>query len=226
MRANALVVMAKAPLAGQVKTRLLPALSQEQAARLAKALLVDQLNHLRQMESADLYLAFAPDQARLLMQQLAPQPFSLFLQQGADLGARMQAVFEKLFHAHYRNIVLIGGDLVAVPLPFFDQVYCFLESRQQRVALGPSRDGGYYLIGCNRPTPELFSEMSWSHDAVLTQTLARLDRLKIAHDLLPGWLDVDTPEDVRALRVALNAASLADAMPETANFLKELQDYA
>ena len=75
MRANALVIMAKAPVAGQVKTRLLPGLSAERAARLAKALLVDQLNHVRQVESADLYLAFAPEEARLLMEQLAPPLF-------------------------------------------------------------------------------------------------------------------------------------------------------
>ena len=226
MRANALVIMAKAPLAGQVKTRLLPALSPERAARLAKALLVDQLNHVRRMASADLYLAFAPEEARLLMEQLAPPLFGLFPQQGADLGARMQGVFEKLFRGGYRNIVLIGSDLAAVPLRFFDQAYRFLESRQQRVVLGPSRDGGYYLIGCNQPTPELFSEMSWSHDAVLTQTLAKLDGLKIAHELLPGWLDVDTPDDLRALRTALDSTSLANAMPETANLLRDPENCA
>jgi rSAM/selenodomain-associated transferase 1 len=223
MRANALVIMAKAPLAGQVKTRLLPALSAEQAARLAKALLVDQLNHVRQMESADLYLAFAPEEARLLMEQLAPPLFGLFPQQGAELGARMQAVFERLFRAGYRNIVLIGSDLAAVPLRFFDQAYRFLESRQRRVVLGPSRDGGYYLIGLNQPTPELFSEVSWSHDGVLTQTRAKLDRLKIAYELLPSWFDVDTPDDVRALRAALDSASLAEAMPEAVNLLKDLE---
>jgi rSAM/selenodomain-associated transferase 1 len=223
MRANALVIMAKAPLAGEVKTRLLPVFSPDQAARLAKALLVDQLNHVRQMESADPYLAFAPAQARPLMEQLAPPLYSLFPQEGDDLGARMQAVFEKLFRAAYRNIVLIGSDLAALPLRFFDQAYRYLESRQQRVILGPSRDGGYYLIGCNQPTPELFSGMSWSHDAVLAQTVAKLDRAKIAHELLPRWFDVDTPDDVRALRTALGSASLADAMPETANLLRDLE---
>ena len=221
MRANALVIMAKAPLAGQVKTRLLPVFSPEQATRLARALLVDQLNHVCQIESADLYLAFAPEEARLLMEQLAPPLFGLFPQQGADLGARMQGVFEKLFRAGYRNIVLIGSDLAAVPLHFFDQAYGFLNSPEHHVVLGPSRDGGYYLIGCNQPTPELFSAMSWSHDAVLKQTLAKLSRLKIAHELLPGWLDVDTPDDVRVLRTALDSPALANAMPETANLLKD-----
>jgi rSAM/selenodomain-associated transferase 1 len=224
MRANALVIMAKAPLAGQVKTRLLPALKPEQAACLAKALLVDQLNHVRKMESADLYLAFAPAKARQMMERLAPPFFSLFPQRGANLGARMQAVFEKLFRAGYKNVVLIGSDLAAVPMGFFAQAYHFLESRERRVALGPSRDGGYYLIGCNRSTPELFTEMRWGHAAVLTQTRAKLDRLKITYDLLPSWFDVDTPDDVRALRAALDFASLADAMPETVNFLSDPQN--
>ena len=224
MRANALVIMAKAPLAGQVKTRLLPMLTPEQAAELAKALLVDQLHHVGELDSVDHYLAFAPAKARPLMAQLTPPIFSLFPQEGANLGARMRSVFEKLFRADYRNVVLIGGDLAAVPLNFFAQAYRFLESREHRVALGPSGDGGYYLIGCNQPTPELFSDMRWSHGAVLTQTLARLKRLKIAHDLLPAWFDVDTPEDVRALRGALNGAPLADAMPQTANFLRGAQN--
>jgi rSAM/selenodomain-associated transferase 1 len=223
MRANALAIMAKAPLPGQVKTRLRPALGPEQAARFAKALLVDQLNHVRQMKSADLYLAFAPEEMRSFMEQLAPPLFTLFPQQGDDLGARMQAVLEKLFRAEYRNIVLIGSDLAAVPLRFFDQAYGFLDSREHRVVLGPSRDGGYCLIGCNQPTPELFSAMSWSHNAVLTQTLAELDRLKIAHHLLPAWFDVDTPDDVRALRTELISGSLAHAMPETVDFLTDPQ---
>jgi uncharacterized protein len=219
MRANALVVMAKAPLAGQVKTRLVPPFSPEQAARLAGALLVDQLNHVRPIEYADLYLAFAPDEARALMKKLAPPVFRLFPQEGADLGARMQAIFEKLFHAGYRNIILTGSDLAAVPLDFFDRSRRFLESSEQRVVLGPSRDGGYYLVGCNQPTPELFREMIWSHSTVLAQTLAKLAQLKIAHRLLPTWFDVDTAEDLRVLRTALECGSLADTMPETLGVL-------
>ena len=222
MRAKALAVMAKAPAAGRVKTRLQPALDGDQAARLAKALLIDQLNHLCHVDSADLYLAFAPEEALPLMQELAPPVFTLFAQCGEDLGARMQAVFERLFFAGHQSVVLIGGDMAAVPLHFFNQAYRFLESRQHAVVLGPSRDGGYYLVGCNQPTPELFSGMSWSHDGVLAQTLAKLERLKIAHDLLPQWFDVDTPADVGALRAELDRPSLAEAMPQTVDFVRRL----
>jgi len=226
MCASALVVMAKAPMPGSVKTRLHPALNPEQGAQFARALLIDQLNHLRQFASADLYIAFTPGETRSLMEELAPPPFTLFPQQGHDLGARMQAVFEKLFSAGHSNIVLIGGDLAAVPLHFIEQAFCFLDSGQQRVALGPSRDGGYYLVGCNRSTPELFCGMKWSHHAVLAETLSKLGALKIAYDLLPAWFDIDTPDDLRILRMELNSPALARAMPETIKLLSHFDSPA
>ena len=221
MRADALVVMAKAPLAGQVKTRLVPTLSPEQAAQFARALLADQLNHVRQIEHADLYLAFAPEGARGPMEALAPPLFRLFPQEGVDLGARMQAGFEKLFHTGHRRVILIGGDLPPVPLVYFEQAYAYLDASDPRVVLGPSRDGGYYLVGLNWPLPEMFENMTWSHDGVLAQTLAKLAQLKITHHLLSSWFDVDTAEDLRALRNALDCASLADSMPETIKFLRD-----
>jgi Uncharacterized protein conserved in bacteria (DUF2064) len=94
---NALAVMAKAPLAGQVKTRLLPALTAPDAADLSRALLVDQLTQLQELDVTDFYLVFAPNEARSLMTELAPPCFCLLPQQGDDLGARMAAVFAELF---------------------------------------------------------------------------------------------------------------------------------
>jgi rSAM/selenodomain-associated transferase 1 len=181
---NALAVMAKAPAAGQVKTRLLPALTAQDAAELSRSLLVDQLNQLQELEATDFYLVFAPGEARLSMQGLAPHCFCLLPQQGGDLGARMAAVFAKLFQIGHQNIVLIGGDLPPVPLRYFAEAYAFLESSKQRVVLGPSRDGGYYLVGCNQPTPQIFQSMTWSHSQVLAQTRDKLAGLQIDYHLL------------------------------------------
>ena len=197
--ANALAVMAKAPLAGQVKTRLLSSFTAEEAAELSRSLLVDQLNHVQELDQTDFYLVFAPDDARLLMEKLAPSCFRLFPQQGDDLGGRMAAVFERLFQMGHKNIALIGGDLPPVPLGFFDQAYAFLMSLKKRVVLGPSRDGGYYLVGCNQPTPEIFQGMTWSHSEVLTETQNKLASLKVDYHLLPPWFDIDTVDDLRYL---------------------------
>jgi rSAM/selenodomain-associated transferase 1 len=206
--------MAKAPLAGQVKTRLLSFFTAEEAAELSRSLLVDQLNHLQELNTTDFYLAFAPDDARLLMEKLAPPCFHLFPQQGDDLGGRMAAVFERLFQIGHKHIALIGGDLPPVPLGFFDQAYAFLESLKKRVVLGPSRDGGYYLVGCNQPTPEMFQGMSWSHSEVLTETQNKLVSLKVDYRLLPLWFDIDTADDLRHL-ASVSDNALRKAMPNT-----------
>ena len=159
--ANALAVMAKAPVAGPGQNTLTVVFHGRRGGGVvplpARGSVEATFRHWTQ---ADFYLAFAPDDARLLMEKLAPPCFHLFPQQGDDLGGRMAAVFERLFQMGHKNIALIGGDLPPVPLGFFDQAYAFLESLKKRVVLGPSRDGGYYLVGCNQPTPEIFQAMT------------------------------------------------------------------
>ncbi|MET0501956.1 MAG: TIGR04282 family arsenosugar biosynthesis glycosyltransferase [Candidatus Binatia bacterium] len=219
IRANAFAVMAKAPVAGQVKTRLLPAFTAEEAAELARALLVDQLHHLQGLHATDGYLVFAPEEGRRLMEDLAPPCFRLFSQQGDDLGARMAAAFSRLFDMGHKHIVIIGGDLPPVPLGYFAEAYDFLESGNKRVVLGPSHDGGYYLVGCNQPTPEIFHGMSWSHGEVLAQTRDRLTAIKVDHHLLPAWFDIDTRDDLDYFRSRLDA-SLRKTMPNTLKVLR------
>ena len=214
--------MAKAPIPGTVKTRLAPLLSIEEAAELSRALLVDQLEHLQSLSGADLYLAFSPSQAVAMMRQLAPLSFELFPQTDGDLGARMEHVFETLFARGHKKIVLIGGDLPPVPLAYFDEAFEFLNGPGRRVVLGPSRDGGYYLVGLNLPLPEIFEAMSWSHDQVLSQTLSRINSLGMKGHLLPIWYDVDTIDDVRCLQSIL-ARTVAKTSPKTLSFLRQIK---
>jgi len=224
MRANALAVMAKAPEAGQVKTRMLPALSTEQAAELCRALLLDQLKHLQGLALADLYVAFTPTEAAPSMKQLAPPAFCLLAQEGNDLGERMKRIFENLYASGHKNIVLIGGDLPPVPLRFFAETFTYLQAPGKRVVLGPSRDGGYYLVGLNQMVSEIFEAMAWSHDQVLTQTRAKLAALKIDPLLLPSWFDIDTPGDLRYLQSQFKLdPSLMERMKKTLDLLHRLQ---
>ena len=197
--AKALAVMTKAPIAGAVKTRLQPFLSAEDAADLARALLLDQLLHLRAMESTDLYVAFTPPQQEALVQELAPAPFQILSQSEGDLGMRMHNIFSVLFAKEYKNVILIGADLPPVPLDYFAQAYDYLDGPEPRVVLGPSRDGGYYLVGLNRPMPAMFENMTWSHDQVFTQTVTKLADLRIETRQLPIWFDIDAPDDLQIL---------------------------
>ena len=218
IRANALAVMAKAPIPGTVKTRLMSFLSAAQAAALARALLIDQLEHLRTIRNADLYLAFAPIDARRLIRRLVPPRFTIFPQRGADLGARMQKVFATLFAKGHKRIVLIGSDLPPIPLNYFNQAFAYLQHAEPRAVLGPSLDGGYYLVGFNREQPALFDGMTWSHDRVLAETLAKLDAIGVHSKRLPPWFDIDTADDLQ--RVFLTKRPQHRAMKNTLRLLK------
>lgn len=213
-RANALAVMAKAPVPGLAKTRLVPPLTAEQAAELCRALLLDQLDHLMALRSADLYLAFAPADAAAAMRSLAPGRYQCFPQRGDDLGARMESVFAELWRRGHRHVLLIGGDLPPVPIETLHDAFAQLSADHNRVVLGPSLDGGYYLVGMNQPVPEIFSGMTWSHDQVFNETIRRLDRLGIDCALLPEWFDVDGAADLERLR-AVSDPTIRAAMKRT-----------
>jgi rSAM/selenodomain-associated transferase 1 len=212
--------MAKAPIAGTVKTRLVPPLAHDQAADLSRALLLDQLEHLAGLRDVALYVAFTPPQAEGLMQRIASRSCPCFPQQGGDLGERMRGTLAELWGRGHRNAAIIGSDVVPPPLEIFYDAFQFLSSADPRVVLGPSRDGGYYLIGMNRPTPEIFADMTWSHDGVLRETTARLVRLGVDYRLLPAWFDVDTAGDLELLQSS--DPSVHGAMKRTVNLLRRV----
>lgn len=205
--ANALAIMAKAPIAGTVKTRLVPPLTAEQATELYRALLLDQFEHLRQFGGAARYVFYAPADAEKMLGDLGGADYAYRAQSGGDLGARMAQVFAELWRLGHKNIVLIGSDLPALPLEFVREAFTRLSTAQHRVVLGPSRDGGYYLIGMNRATPEIFANMTWSHDRVLADTTARLDGLGVSYSMLPSWFDLDVAEDFQCLPTWLKPES-------------------
>jgi len=219
--ANALAVMAKAPIAGLVKTRLIPPLDEKQATELYRALLIDQLEHLTALSIADLYVAFTPGEASRMIENLAPERYRCFPQAGSDLGDRMHEVLAELRRRGHRNAILLGSDLPPVPLTVLHQAFNRLSEDGKRVVLGPSQDGGYYLVGMNQPIPEIFLGMSWSHPRVLAETIEKLRQLGIEFCLLPEWFDVDTAEDIARLRAIGDPLTRA-AMKSTLACLEQI----
>ena len=215
--ANALVIMAKAPLPGAVKTRLVPPLSPEEAADLYRALLLDLLESLGSFRGADLFIAFTPAEAAPLFNDMAPLGFVSFPQRGEDLGEKMSHIFEELFTKSYRNIVIIGSDMPIFPSRFLQDAFMALEGSERDLVLGPSRDGGYYLIGMKRHIPEILKGIPWSSDNVLSVTTRKLADLGLHPRFLPSWFDVDTLEDLRYLE------SVADQLTSQHNTLRFLK---
>jgi rSAM/selenodomain-associated transferase 1 len=197
-RRNALVVFAKAPLAGESKTRLVPPLTFEEAAALSRALLIDQLNHLSRYADAELFVAFAPESAAGLFAELVPAGWSCFPQQGEDLGERMRRAIEHPLSRGFRNVVLIGGDLPPIAWDTFHAAYGALDDGRD-VVLGPAADGGYYLVGMSRPIADIFTAIVWSRADVFQKTVERIERAGLSYECLPPWRDIDTPEDLATL---------------------------
>ena len=214
----AVAIMAKWPRAGEVKTRLVPALSAPEAAQLYEQFLLDKVAQVRALRNAQPVVAFTPESARPVFECIAPD-FVLLRQRGDGLGRRLLNGIRDL-SAEYPGAVMIDSDTPTLPVTFLQQAVDLVASNGPNVVLGPTEDGGYYLIGMRQPYPGLFRSIPWSTEQVLRQTLQRADGAGLTTACLPPWFDVDTPDDLRRLETAL-ARSAASA-PNTARFLARL----
>jgi len=197
---QALVVMAKAPVPGTVKTRLCPPLSPDMAAKLYRCFLIDIFQRVIGGQGALKVLAYTPESARSEFLSLLPAgPFTLVPQRGKNLGERMAHLFEELCQGGHTGISLIGSDSPHLPPEFLQESMEHLKNPRVDVVLGPSEDGGYYLIGLREPQRGLFQGIPWSTDKVLAETLDRAHHLGLNVALLPRWYDIDTLEDLRRL---------------------------
>ena len=189
------IIFAKEPVPGQVKTRLTPPLSPEMACRLYHCFLediIDETVRLRGMETA---LAYTPAGARSFFQRLA-HPGCLVAQDGRDLGERQAHAFAWGFESGYDVVLLRGSDTPDLPGEMLFEAAEKLTAGPAQVVLGPSRDGGYYLIGLKALHPRLFEGLSWSTGSVLADTLSRARELDLKVHLLPYWRDIDTYADL------------------------------
>ena len=132
----------------------------------------------------------------------------------------MSHAFEHLFASGFANLILIGSDLPALPVRFFHQAYAWLE-KSADVVLGPSADGGYYLIAMSRLITAIFDDIGWSSADVLSQTLHKLDDLSLKHELLSEWHDIDTVRDLARLQSQAKCREVA--MKNTFALLNELR---
>ncbi len=220
MKRHALAVMAKDPRAGQVKTRLCPPLDPETAADLYRCFLLDVLDLAAAVPGVDLLVAYTPPEARWLFTQLTDGRFLLHPQEGPDLGARLEQLFQALFQRGYDGVAVVSTDSPDLPPEYLREAFRRLE--QSPVVMGPCPDGGYYLIGMSRFTPDLLREIPWSTKEVARQTEERARQLGVELAHLPAWHDVDTAADlVRLCRELPRGPQAGDRAPRTAAFCRE-----
>jgi len=192
-----LIIFAKEPRPGQVKTRLSPPLSPAEAAQLYHCFIQDILDEMARVPEVRLALAFSPETAEVFFRRLAPPGTNLFPQEGADLGDRMARAFARNFAAGFGPILLRGSDVPDLPAAMVSEATAVLAAGQAQMVLGPATDGGYHLVGLTEPQPRLFQGPIWSSSTVLTDTLRQARQLGLKVHLLPPWPDIDTCDNLR-----------------------------
>lgn len=219
---SALTIFAKAPIVGQVKTRLCPPLSPEEAKELYQCFLLDTVARASRLPDVQVCLAFTPAESEELLRAFLPGSLLYFPQRGNSLGEREANVFVDLLQRGFSRVVLIGGDIPTLPFFHLQEAFSRLTDPRTDVVLGPSEDGGYYLIGARKLHPCLFEDIAWSTATVLVETLAQARRHGLNVAQVPVWYDVDSEVDLARLAVELHNQSARRNAPATGAFLEQL----
>lgn len=216
---DSLIVFAKAPVPGRVKTRLVPPLTAEEAARIYEASLADVVAMAEDANAASV-LSYDPANGAAEYFEARFPTLSQVKQQGKDLGERLRHAADDAFASGADRVCIIGGDSPTLPPGYLRQ--SFGELQDAEVVFGPTEDGGYYLVGIRSTAwpaaTAIFESIPWSSPDVLEASLEAGRAAGLAVHLAPSWFDIDRPEDL--LTAATQAApgshlaSLLTASPE------------
>lgn len=193
---HSILLFVKAPVAGLVKTRLYPELAPNRAAELYRALAQDTVDAARFVADARVVIAYEPH-AEFPTPEWLRGAADWFSQRGASLGDRLTHAVAETYRRSPSPVIVIGTDLPGLTPQILNESRWLL--RDNDVVLGPASDGGYYLIGLERPRPVLFENIPWSSSSVLEATLRILAQIELSFVQLPLMHDLDTPEDLRRL---------------------------
>lgn len=223
MTQRVLAVVAKRPAAGQTKTRLCPPLDGAAAAELYACFLQDTLDIMRCVEGVERTLAYLPLDADGYFRQLAPD-MTRVPQRGESLGERLDHLISDALAGGARQVVVMDSDSPTLPPAYVRQAFEMLDGALDAV-FGPCEDGGYYLVGMNRPNPRLLRDVQMSTPSVLVDTLALAANHRVRVGLLPAWYDIDTGAELEMLRRELRQVSTGVAK-HTRRFLSSERTYS
>jgi rSAM/selenodomain-associated transferase 1 len=200
-QAKRLGIFAKTPVPGEVKTRLTPPLSAEDACRLYEAFLTDLFRRLARIKSTRVTVFHAGSSLDALT-SLVPEKWGLVPQKGGDLGQRLVSAFDSLLQEGGRAVI-IGSDSPDLPIQYIRRAFQRLKHKD--VVLGPATDGGYYLVGLRALAPAVFQGVSWGTETALAETVDNVRNAGLSLHVLPMWYDVDTEPSLRLLETMMAA---------------------
>ena len=217
---NAVILFARDPVLGHVKTRLRSSLDDETILRLYTCFVEDSLEKIRRVDNADCFVGVFSENHSGFFSGTVTSGMKIFEQQGNDLGEKMRSAFADRFKEGYDKVVIIGSDSPSLPGCYIDKAF----ATSKDLVLGPSADGGYYLIAMTGKVFEVFAGVAWGTEKVLEETLKKVKDANISLELLPVWYDVDLPKDLKFLKthLALIAHTGIDEGENTKKFIDEL----
>lgn len=215
---NCVVLFVKAPTPGRVKTRLCPPLSHEQAAQVYQSFAKDTVEQLQRGPFRCL-VTYDPN-----MEYPTPAwtGFDLpwFSQIGVDLGERLKHAFQSAFDRGFSRVLAVGTDSPGFSMGQISEAFEKLASSD--VVMGPALDGGYYLIGLNKPIPAIFDRVNWSSPEVAQQTRERVKQQKLSLAELASFHDVDTYVDLKSLHEQFSDKTISSVWHRTSSVLNRL----
>jgi len=224
----ALGVMAKAPIAGEVKTRLVPPLTEQEAAELSVCFLRDMAANIASVsetEAASGLVVYTPPGSESAFDRVLPEGFKLLVQRGTSLGERLYNATDDLLKKGYGAVCLINSDSPTLPRSALVRAIELLANEGDRVVLGAAEDGGYYLIGLKHAHRSLFNEIAWSTSEVLARTRQRAAEIDLPVEMLPSWYDVDDADTLNRVCEDLffsESLDLSYPAPHTRAFLDSI----
>jgi rSAM/selenodomain-associated transferase 1 len=221
---EALVLMAKAPIEGQVKTGLIGTLTAEVARQLYIAFLNDSFAMMEtvadERDDLSLVLCYTPEGAEEAFEEVEREGSLMMAQRGDDLGQHLANCFADVFNLGFDSVIAIGADSPTLPEEMVHEAFDSLADDNDVVVV-PAEDDGYCLIGMRRPHPEIFQNIPWGTGGVMATTEALAKKVGLSLVVGPPWYGVDTPEGLERLKEELKTDK--DAARFTRRFLKSLQ---
>src|SRR5256714_14428116 len=220
----ALAIMTKVPRAGAVKTRLQPPRTPREAAELNICFLRDIGAAISEAgEHSKGVGVFTPARSEKEYADILPVDFDLIPHRGDGFGERLINAADDLLHVGFESCCLINSDSPTATVEAFREAVVQLQGADDRIVLGPSDDGGYYLIGMRKLNRHLFEEIDWSTERVFAQTQERAREVGLKVHVLPKFYDVDDGATLRRLcEELLGRNSQGNIAPVTTKFLAEL----
>ncbi|NTW50346.1 MAG: glycosyltransferase [Chlorobiales bacterium] len=210
---KALIIFFKWPRPGSVKTRLVPFLTHEEAAQLYEKFVLDSFETVIKLRQVDLfgYVASDAEEAHSLRAKLDAMSVKIRSQRGQGLGERMSNAFKEIFELGYASVAIVGTDSPDLPISYIEVAFQSLDMANSALCIGPSEDGGYYLLGMNRFFRQVFQGVPYSSSETYRETLRALVPLSLSVFPLRQWYDVDEKKDLIKLMKTMKDGELRNS---------------